>query len=465
MSSCEDEGSLSITPLTKVNLDFFGVMNSTPLGKKSDSDTESLNSEQRSDRERQQSKLEILMMGEFQFVTYEGDWVASQYCPATETDVDDVLARLKTGSAPAYTEQGKFRLSSWPHSGDDLPEGARTYHKLFAQLLNQIIEVFAECFPEAYETSTFYNAKFLPYDKPMADTSARGEYPFKPKILLLQDSIAKGENASWQEVLLAVDTTRKQGNLGGPGLASGNLRKKGEFRLCFFHRSGLLATHAMRFTTTTDGFRDFVATIVGMLFWDRGVPQQAGYVPEQSPVRFSLNNADFYIHDVLCRPQAVCGRATSVYVVKRNLKPKRGHIVFPSSLINIDDPVRRMLNPLDPFYWKEDVPLVGTQMLDVTTLPDSFIIKCSHPLKDRISEVDVFFAAQGFIGVPRILTQYALMAFEISEDKSPLFWKLDPEDPEGHPYASTVTSSLNRKVFAFLRSCPLRNMDMRWSMR
>ncbi|KAL0950089.1 hypothetical protein HGRIS_010090 [Hohenbuehelia grisea] len=244
------------------------------------------------------------MMEEFQFATYEGDWVASQYCPATEADVDDILARLRKRTAPAYTEQGKFRLSSWPHPSNELPEGA--YHKLFAQLLNQIVEAFAECFPEAYDSSTFCDTKFFPYDRSMADTNVSGEYPLKPKILLLQEDVAKGENASWQEVFLAVeikgiwsDLIWQAATYARSLFAASDHRcfvpilalnyKTGESRLCFFHRSGLLATHAMQFTATMDGFRDFVATIVGMLFWDREVPQQAGFVPEQSATRFSLN--------------------------------------------------------------------------------------------------------------------------------------------------------------------------------
>ncbi|KAL0950090.1 hypothetical protein HGRIS_010091 [Hohenbuehelia grisea] len=104
--------------------------------------------------------------------------------------------------------------------------------------------------------------------------------------------------------------------------------------------------------------------------------------------------------------------------------------------MNIGVPVRRMLNPLNPlnpFDWKEDVSPVGTQMLGVPTLPDSFMIKCSHQRKDCISEVDVFLAAQGFIGVPRIITQYEPAAFEIPESKCPVLWKLHDELTEGLP--------------------------------
>ncbi|KAL0950096.1 hypothetical protein HGRIS_010097 [Hohenbuehelia grisea] len=446
----EDSPSSSPSPSKKVDLDFLAAMHGTPFRKKSNVisvDTEDLSTEELTERTRLQLELKKLMMDEFQFATYEGDWVSSHYCPTEETDVDAILTRLKTGKAPACTEQGNFCLPSWPRSSAN----ETAYYEPFAQLLNKIIDAFEKCFPEDHETSAFRDAKFFPYDKRMSDTVA-GEPPLRPDLLLLEEKLAKNAQASWQEVLLAVEVKDTWSELIWQAatyarclFAASDHRffvpilclnhKRGEFRMCLFHRSGVLATHVMKFTTTVDGFRDFVATIVGMLFWDRQVPQQAGYVPEQSPVRFSLNNTEFYVHRVLCRRQAVRGRATTVYAVNRNPRDEDDDPIFPSSLISYNAPVHRMLNPFDR---RVDVLPVGTQKLDVRTLPDSFIIKCSHQLKDRISELEVFAKVQGYIGIPHVLAQYDCAAFEIPEGKSPVFWKLRDELPEGRPYESRV---------------------------
>ncbi|KAL0950105.1 hypothetical protein HGRIS_010105 [Hohenbuehelia grisea] len=440
------EGSPPFTPAKKAVRDFYNAMHNTPFRLKSNVisvHTESMNTNQKEEKERRQEELKDLMMEEFRSATYEADWVSSQYCPVNGSDVDTVLALLK--KQKVYTETGgQFQLTSWARGGETV------FYKSFARLLNNIVDAFARCFPKEYDSSSFTDTEFVPYDKYTTD-SVSGEHQLKPDIVLVRKLCITPEEpkVSWLSIYFVVEVKDKWSELLWQAatyarclFAASDHRvfipilclnqKTGEFRLCFFHRSGVLATHSMRFTSTLQGFRDLVATIMGMWLWT--TPGQAGYVPEQSPLRFSLSNTSFYIHQILCRRQAIRGRGTIVYAVKRAVKPP-DHEAFPDSLLNNDGPIWKKLNPFDR---KEDVPPVGTQKVDIPTLPDSFIIKCSHQLRERISEVDVFSAVQGFIGIPRVLGEYQPMAFETPADKSPCFWKVRQDSPEVLPYESRV---------------------------
>ncbi|KAL0958907.1 hypothetical protein HGRIS_014225 [Hohenbuehelia grisea] len=415
-------------------------VNHTPFNLKSNQHsplTQDLTTNQILQKQHNQHQLLLLLKEEPKGATYEADWVAEHFCPAPVETVDKVMDSLRKAKIwrPSVAKNFSVRsMRSWPKKDS----GELRYYGPFVALLNAITAAFKECFPAEYQSSLFQSVTFYKYAKTMME-SVTGEFVLKPDILALISGLTKGR-ASWYATLLAGEVKSDWGRLllqAGtyvrclfaatdhrafiPILALHHTTS--EFRLCFYHRSGVLATHSMNLKTES-GLRDLVSTIVGMWRWQ--TPSQAGYEPTQVPKYFSFNETRYYIHHVVCRRQAIRGRATCVYIVKRTEVPDNETRYLAEPRAECGALEWKCLNPFDlgdsskdPDDIEDPIP---TQKLPIQ-LPDSFTVKCSHQIHTRDNEVDVFSGVQGYIGIPDIITAYEAVGFIIPLGKTVTPWK------------------------------------------
>ncbi|KAL0953136.1 hypothetical protein HGRIS_004404 [Hohenbuehelia grisea] len=412
----------------------------TPFNVKSNQhspNTQDMGTQEILQKQQQQEELMATLKQELRGVTYEADWVADHFCHAPPEKVDNVMASLRKAQIWRPSVARNFSVRSmklWPsRAATEL-----RYYKPFVALLNAITAAFEECFPDDYQSSLFQSVSFVAYAKTMQE-SVTGEYVLRPDILALIQGLAKGQ-ASWYAAILAGEV---KGDWGRLILQAGTYARSlfaatdhrtfipilalrhttSEFRLLFYHRSGMLATHGMNLKTEA-GLRDLVSTIVGMWLWQ--TPYQAGYESTQVPKYFSFNDTKYYIHSVVCRRQAIRGRATTVYAVKRAKVPDGQSRYFATPRVDCGGKEWMCLNPfdlVDPPTDPNDIEeTIETQNLPVD-LPDSFIVKCSHQLYNRDSEVDVFRDVQGYIGIPDIITQYDSVDFVIPDDETVTPWR------------------------------------------
>ncbi|KAL0958224.1 hypothetical protein HGRIS_000382 [Hohenbuehelia grisea] len=447
-----NDGSPPVTPQRKHKSLRAAHHPHTPFNKKSNIHsihTQDMNTNQILQQQREQQKLIELLGEEFKGATYEGDWVGDHYCPAPVETVDAVMARLRKDSIWLPSVANDFSVGSlrkWPKARD---ASETLFYPPFTALLNGITKAFKNLYPDKYKSSYYSHIKFFGYDKLMYECVS-GESVLRPDFLGLDDDHDADERASWYDTILVgeVKTTwaklvLQAGTYARCLFAATDHRifipvlvlrqSTAEFRLCFFHRSGMLATHSMKLRTEP-GLRGLVSTIVGMWLWQ--TPSQAGYEPTQVPKYFSFNDTKYHIHRVLCRRQAIRGRATTVYVVDRDEVPdETTRYLAPAQALGSNhwtclNPFDRYEPPAQPHTVDDEYDNEAEEEESIPTrhttskLPNTFIVKCSYQLVNRESEVDVFKSVEGYIGIPDILEAYQATDFEIPAGKIPTPWRL-----------------------------------------
>ncbi|KAL0959982.1 hypothetical protein HGRIS_011639 [Hohenbuehelia grisea] len=400
---------------------------------------------------RKQRVLQGIIKHELRHTTFEGEWVRNALCPADADIVGAVIDSLQRGKTPIFAktlQTKEFVLLDWPEEA-----GERTYYRPFVKMLNAIVDTFASIFPEQHKKSVLRNTKFYIYDRTMLG-SVDGEAALKPDFLCSNATVATGVRIGWLQAGLVGEIKLDWSDLIAQAgtyvrcqfAASGHRifvpvlclnQAESCFRLCFFHRGGLLATTPMPLTTES-GFREFVSTIIGLWQWD--TLEKAGFDECSSHSHFNFNNTQYRIDTVLCRRQAIRGRATSVYVVRiddsiskpavaavRTRAQARGHAYLAQNAPTLVQPLKKdktiaAWSRLNPFDDLKPTPVITPKHLGPIDLPDMFVVKCSYQPEGRDKEEDIFSSVQGFIGIPNVLAGYDATQFRIPSTHTPVFW-------------------------------------------
>ncbi|KAJ8518710.1 hypothetical protein ONZ45_g4263 [Pleurotus djamor] len=406
----------------------------------------------------------------------ESESLASTMCPDLNR-TQAVLTRLQIMKVCKITGDN-VTISSWPAPGR--PE--REFYKPLAGLCNGIRHAFQTEHSAAARESRFFRRKlkFYAFNREMLE-SVGYAFPLKPDLLTSGEPIKEGTaKPSWLSVdmpgvveddwpaMIAQAATYARACFGAddsryfiPVLTFH--QTNAEFRLCFFHRGGILATPCMKLLTTK-GFTQFVSTLVGIFNW--ATPQEAGLCATQSHSHFSINNQCFQIADVLCRRNPDRGRATRVFTLRRD--DQDAPLPWPPKAIlrrlgQVDDTdegqdngndseqdpyisenddtgtqepeseeenkemdpeaegeddsdvseeaaeetnqrkTRNPYPPLEPLMRSESLYPEETVSAPDIDFPSTIVAKCSYPLTSRPSEMDVFASLDKYIGVVRIL--------------------------------------------------------------
>ncbi|KAJ8522120.1 hypothetical protein ONZ45_g1274 [Pleurotus djamor] len=373
--------------------------------------------------------------------TFEGESVRTHFCPVENGIGDTVFDALGTGDNCVYENTSEFTLLDWPKEGSVKTD----YSPRIVAILNMIIDAYSGTDPVQFNKSVFRAMRFRVNDKRIL-CAVPSEVDIAPPLLSCQDDISPGVPISWYQTSLVGEFDRKWGPLASQAaiyarclFAASEDRifvpvlclnyTEASFRLCIFHRGGLLATTPMILTTEC-GFREFVSTIIGLWQWD--TPAKAGFEPALSQSYIRLNGCQYRIDHVLSRRPVLCGKATSVYAVRLDTSAGQAH---PSEshthrryLPEFTKKVLRKLEKaplpwdcLNPFDDLEPVPPSTSKCLDSITLPETFIVKCSHQPVDRDKEEDIFRVARGYVGVPEIITGYDAENIDV-EAQDVVFW-------------------------------------------
>ncbi|KAL0957668.1 hypothetical protein HGRIS_001449 [Hohenbuehelia grisea] len=407
------------------------------------SHTKDLSTVDKKTRQRRQRALQDILKHELHHATFEGEWVRETFCPAYNGADQKVFDNLMTGKTPVFARMlgtNEFVLRDWPEK----TAGEASFYPVFVNILNSIINSFKTLYPSQYNKSVFCGTQFYVYDRTMLGSVA-GEAAVKPDFLSCEIFIGNGVRISWYQASLVgeikldwSELVAQAGTYARCLFAASEHRifipmlclnqSDGSFRLCIFHRSGLLATTPMNLTTE-DGFREFVSTIVGLWQWD--TLAKAGYETSLSHSHIGFNGLQYRINEVLCRRQVLCGRATSVYAVELDTDLKRRHRSqsrrylpeFTEEFLQQVKKKTRVWSRLNPFDDLKSAPLSATTSLDSIKLPDTFIVKCSHQPAGREKEEDIFGSVQDYIGIPEILAGYEAEQIQIG-GHTPVFWNV-----------------------------------------
>ncbi|KAF9492959.1 hypothetical protein BDN71DRAFT_1164495 [Pleurotus eryngii] len=222
---------------------------------------------------------------------------------------------------------------------------------------------------------------------------------------------------------------------------------QGDFRLCFFHRGGLLATTSM-YIQTEPGFRQFVSTIVGLWQWDT--------LDMRRPCH-TLTLASITCNIVLTPFSAVAWPSvTSVFAVKlfqtvntsknsdgiQTRRQIRGpnYVYHPEVTTSLLQELKDAQESSESWYFLDPLndlepspPQATKQLVSGLQLPDTFIVKCSHQSQGRNKEEEVFRSVQGFVGIPDILAGYdATLRFRIPLEHIPAEWNIMQQDEDDY---------------------------------
>ncbi|KAF4566590.1 hypothetical protein EYR36_012021 [Pleurotus pulmonarius] len=433
-----------------------------------------------------QGEVDNILSGELKFVTYEGDWVAKHFCLARAEMVEQIIERLRKADIWKCSTPKALNISEmrdWPGEASAGP----AFCGPFTTLLNTIVEAFAACYPSEFKRSYNRDVIFKQYTETVQEA---GEYVLRPSILALSKLLLNKGRASWYATVFAGEVNCCWGRL---VLQAGAYARclfaasdhrvfipimalhhsTSTFRLLFYHRSGVLASHAMALRTVS-GFNDFVSTVVGMWLWQE--PSQAGYVPTQLPRYHSFNGIKFFVHCILCRRQAIRGRATTVYLVdceelpedlaryhavpqvecgRREwecLNPFDYHDQQPEGLAELEDDNNEEGDEADVEAESQEDTVTTQELVLTDPLPEYFIVKCSHQPLGQTTELEVFRDVQGFIGIPDIIAEYDALCFVIPADKTPSPWKVFidreedilPYEPRVHKH--TIIASIGHRL-------------------
>ncbi|KAL4262000.1 hypothetical protein AB1N83_008338 [Pleurotus pulmonarius] len=398
-----------------------------------------------------QRDLQSIIKHELRSATFEGDWVQRVFCPVESPVLLKVMKSLAQRKPPIFSQTpgtSLYKLHQWP----DADANEKAFYLPFVNILNAIIDTFKEFYPARYAKSAFAGTRFRVYDKAIRGSIA-GEAGLKPDLMCDK---AESTTISWYQAFLAGEVKHvwsemiaQAGTYARCLFAASEHRifvpiiclnqVEGSFRLCLFHRGGLLATTPM-LLNTADGFRSFVSTILGVWHWD--TREKAGYEPSMTHSHISFNNSQYRINAVLCRRQAIRARATSVCIVglddsltKRAARSK----AFQPILIQNMNKKLQVCSRLSPFDDLDPALPPKTKHLSID-LPETFIVKCSHQPDGRDKEEEIFSLVQGFVGIPDILAGYEALQFEIPTDYTPKEWDVIAADV-GSVGAASISGS------------------------
>ncbi|KAL0960176.1 hypothetical protein HGRIS_011810 [Hohenbuehelia grisea] len=336
--------------------------------------------------------------------TFEGGWVRNAFCPVDADVLEKTFASLCYGESPVFSRAvgtHKFALHQWPES----TEGKKNFYRPFVKILNTIVEAFQTLSPELYNRSLIRDLRFSVYDRTLQGSTNDDDAELEPSLLSSKVvDLDADMHISWHEVCFVgeirpnwPDLVAQAGTYARCLFAATEHRifvpilclnpSDNSFRLCIFHRGGLLATTPMDLMTES-GFREFVATIIGLWQWD--TVDKAGFDPSVRPSHISLDNSWYRINDVLCRRlRAICSRATSVYVVglERTITDSMDTIHTASnSILNKPssglEPILLQQSSADkkgpeagvPLKSPDPAPVLSKRTLGSIKLPETFVI-------------------------------------------------------------------------------------------
>ncbi|KAG9224224.1 hypothetical protein CCMSSC00406_0004723 [Pleurotus cornucopiae] len=451
-------------------------MRHTPLSTNSNAystytSTKDLPPENQVTRERKQDELKGIISHELRDATFEGNWVREAFFPASGGIDKVVFDGLRGKEWTTNIRADEFALLNWPEAGKG---HERLFYEPLVKLFNTIIDKFKALRPSQYQKSYFRDVRFAIYDRVLRG-SIDSEAPLKPDFVALDGILGTDVRLYWYQTLIVGDVEGHWGDLvAQAGTYARCLFAATEhrifipmflfcqddlsFRVCLYHRGGLLATTPMALATKA-GFREVVATIVGIWQWE--TLSQAGYDPCMTHSHISLNHAQYRITQVLCRRQAIRGRGTGVFAVKLDKelgRPLRSRLrrFLPEFTKELLEKVNlRAWSRLNPYDDLEACNPTATKPLNVK-LPESFIVKCSHQPAGRDKEEDIFRSVQGYIGIPDILIGYEAQQFHTSENV-PEFWPIkfrkNNEDAINPPDEGTATLISDSTAQAFEVRC------------
>ncbi|KAF4586635.1 hypothetical protein EYR40_010649 [Pleurotus pulmonarius] len=413
-------------------------------------DTTALNTDEKVLHHDRQRELQYIVKCELRNATFEASWVPDTFCPADPIVVTGVLKSLEKEQVFTTTPDGQISLINWPAPGS----GKRNFHASFVDKLNAIIDTFKGLYPDQYAKSVFAGTRFYVYDRSMLG-SIDGEAALKPGILARKITPDEGVRIYWYHAMLAGAVKPNWPELVVEAATYGRCifaatehrvfipilclnHAEGSFRLCLYHRGGLLASTAMDLETI-DGFHMFVSTIIGLWQWDS--PTKAGCEPSMSHSHISFNDSQYRITSVLCRRQAIRSRATSVFVVELDEASRKPTDQGVQTRSQVRENTARILllnnkklepwSRLSPFDDLIPLPPSVTKHIPPIKFPDTFIIKCSHQPDGRHKEEDVFHSVQGFVGIPEILGGYEAEQFNIPTEHTAVEWDIiSPDEDE-----------------------------------
>ncbi|KDQ24401.1 hypothetical protein PLEOSDRAFT_161560 [Pleurotus ostreatus PC15] len=410
--------------------------------------TSALKTDDKKTHFRKQEKLRTIVKRELRNATFEASWVPDTFCPADPTVVTRVLDLLKKQQVFTTTLGGEqVVLTNWPAPG----AGERQFYAPFIQKLNAIIDAFKALYPNQYARSFFAGTRFYVYDRSMLG-SVDGEAALKPDLLASKATLDGGLRIYWYHAMLAGEVRLSWPELVAQAATYARCmfaatehhvfipilclnHAEGSFRLCLYHRGGLLASTAMNLKTIV-GFHLFVSTIVGLWQWDS--LKKAGCEPSMSHSHISFNDCQYRITAILCRRQAIRARATSVFVVQKDETPADEGIKTRSQVrdnmarvLLLNDKKLEPWSRLSPFDDLIPFPPSVTKHIAPIQFPDTFIVKCSHQPDGRHKEEDVFHSVQGFIGIPEILGGYEAEQFNIPTEHTAVKWDIISHDKVG----------------------------------
>ncbi|KAF9500612.1 hypothetical protein BDN71DRAFT_1440019 [Pleurotus eryngii] len=411
-------------------------------------DTTVLNTEDKELHHDKQRELQDIVKSELRNATFEASWVPDTFCPADPDIVTGVLTVLRERNVFTTAVDGKqVVLINWPAPG----AGERQFYAPFVGKLNAIIDAFEVLYPNQYARSFFFGTRFYVYDRSMLG-SVDGEAALKPDLLASKTTLDGGLRIYWYHAMLAGEVKLSWPELVAQAATYARCmfaatehrafipilclnHAEGSFRLCLYHRGGLLASMAMDLETI-DGFHMFVSTIVGLWQWDS--LKKAGCEPSMSHSHISFNDSQYRITAVLCRCQAIRARATSVFVVQKDETPADEGIKTRSQVrdnmtrvLLLNDKKLEPWSRLSPFDNLMPLPPSATKQIAPIQLPNTFIVKCSHQPDGRHKEEDVFRSVQGFIGIPEILGGYEAEQFNIPMEHTTVEWDIISPDKDG----------------------------------
>ncbi|KAL4258679.1 hypothetical protein AB1N83_007173 [Pleurotus pulmonarius] len=242
--------------------------------------TSALQTDEQKTHFRKQEKLRTIVKRELRNATFEASWVPDTFCPADPIVVTRVLELLKKKQVFSTTLGGdRVVLTDWPAPG----AGERQFYAPFVDKLNAIIDAFQFLYPNQYARSFFCGTRFYVYDRSMLG-SVDGEAALKPDLLASKSPLDGGLRIYWYHAMLGGEVKLSWPELVAQAATYARCifaatehrvfipilclnHAEGSFRLCLYHRGGLLASTAMNLKTIV-GFHLFVSTIVGLWQWD-----------------------------------------------------------------------------------------------------------------------------------------------------------------------------------------------------
>ncbi|KAL0952126.1 hypothetical protein HGRIS_008754 [Hohenbuehelia grisea] len=377
-----------------------------------------------------QEELLRRLQSELGAATHESKLTCDTFCPDPSDRATAILNDLHQSGVFTHSPGAKvIAIPTWPVRTDSR-SGETRYYPPFVAILNAIVAAFKKLFPKATSYYVKREVKFFVYDKEMAEAVEFSEC-LKPDILGALANVFNGVgNCSWFDAELFGEFKKdwkkllaQAGSYARSAFAAGDNRLfvpsitfnhvTSIFRLCFFHRGGVIATPPMNILTY-EGFKGFVTAITGMWNWENA--EAAGHYTAQTHSHFSFNEELYQIDKLFCRRICVRGRATRVFGLRRELTMSAG----PPPLLK--ERLERRGDPLEPLLRPKSAKPEQTVKLDRIKLPESLALKCSYPLAQKDREEDIFRPVKQYIGIVDIIAAYDVEC--VQAPASSTYWKI-----------------------------------------